>query len=293
MTTNSPIANLPIPELTDPPNGPAAFQALANALDPITIPRFASASARDLKIPSPSDGQHAYLTDSHSLTVYKADLGAWTPYSFGRSPQLDKFTATGTWTKPDGARSVWVRIVGGGGAGGGANGAVAPNVACGGSGGAGGYSESWYDANDLPATVAVTIGNNGSGSTGGTGGSGTATTFGAFMTANGGSGGGPGTATQTTATAAAGVGGTATGGNLVNAQGQNGSVGQIVGGAFTYYQKGAASPFGSGGAAATSSSGNGDAASGFGSGGGNSIANTTSRAGGAGAKGIAIIVTFF
>lgn len=293
MTTNSPFANLPIPELTDPPNAPAAFQSLANALDPIVIPRFASASARDLKIPSPSDGQHAFLTDSHALTVYKADAGAWVPYSYALAPQSDKFANSGTWTKPTGARSVWVRVVGGGGGGGGAVGGVNPNVANGGSGGAGGYAESWYDANDLPATVAVTIGSAGSVTVGGAGGAGGASTFGALITANGGGGGGLGASTTGDQTAGQGTGGTATGGNLLNMQGENGMIGQIIGGKQTFYQRGGSSQLGSGGSASQSVAVNGDPASGAGAGGGNGIANTTSRAGGAGTKGLVIVTTYF
>lgn len=293
MTTNSPFANLPIPELTDPPNAPAAFQGLANALDPIVIPRFGSASARDLKIPAPSDGQHAYLTDSHALTVYKADVGAWVPYSYAMAPQTDKFTNSGTWTKPTGARSVWVRIVGGGGGGGGAVGGVSPNIANGGSGGAGGYAESWYDANDLPASVAITIGAAGSATVGGAGGTGGTTSFGALMTANGGAGGGVGSSTTGDQTASQGAGGTATGGNLLNIQGENGMIGSVMGGKQTFWQRGGSSPLGSGGSAAQSGAGNGDPASGFGAGGGNANANTTSRAGGAGSKGTVIVTTYF
>lgn len=293
MTTNSPIASLPIPELTDPPNAPAAFQSLATTLDPIVIPRFASASARNLKIPTPSDGQHAYLTDSHSLFVYRADSAAWVPYSYAMAPVSDKFVNSGTWTKPAGARSVWVRVVGGGGGGGGAVGAVSANVACGGSGGAGGYAESWYDANDLSATVAVTVGAAGGVTVGGAGGNGGTSSFGAFITCNGGTGGGLGTATTTDQTAGAGVGGAATGGNLLNVQGENGMVGAIMGGKTTFYQRGGSSQLGSGGAAAISASGNGDPASGAGAGGGNSIANTTSRSGGVGTKGLVIVTTYF
>lgn len=293
MTTNSPIAGLPIPEGTDPPNAPAAFLSLATTLDPIVIPRFASASARDLKIPAPSDGQHAYLTDSHALYVYQADTAAWVPYSYAKAPLTTKFANDGTWTKPAGARSVWVRIVGGGGGGGGAQGGTNPAIANGGSGGAGGYAESWYDAADLPASVAITVGAAGSVTVGGAGGAGGNTTFGGLMTANGGAGGGVGTSTTGDATAGAGVGGTATGGTLLNVQGEGGATGQVIGGKQTFYQKGGSSFFGSGGQAAVSAGANGDPANGSGAGGGNGIANTTSRSGGAGTKGLVVITTYF
>ncbi|WP_443190010.1 glycine-rich domain-containing protein [Micromonospora sp. CB01531] len=291
MATNSPIANLPRPELTDTPNAPAAFLSLTNALDSLVIPRFSSASARDLAIPAPVDGQHAFLTDSHALFVFKADLGQWTPYSYARAPQTSLFSADGTWLKPAGARSVWVRVQGSGGGGGGAVGGGGNAV--GGSGGAGGYAESWYDAAALPPTVIITVGNAGTGTVGGSGGTGGQATFGGLITCAGGGGGGLGPNTAVDQTASAGSGGTATGGNIINVQGENGMVGQVIGGKSTFYARGGGSPFGSGGAAAVSNSVNGDPASGAGAGGGNAMAGGTSRAGGAGSKGVVIVTTFF
>lgn len=81
MTTLSSIAKLPRPELTDPPNAPTAFINLTNALDPLVIPRFNGPTARDTAIPSPGAGQHAYLTDSNSLTRYDSDAGQWVSYN--------------------------------------------------------------------------------------------------------------------------------------------------------------------------------------------------------------------
>lgn len=292
MATSSPFANLPRPSLSDPPNAEAAFVNLTNALDPIVIPKFTSGPARDLKIPSPTDGQHAFLTDSHTLYVYKADLGEWVPYSYARLPEVVRFDANSNWTKPAGARTVWVRVQGGGGAGGGAVGGSG-TIACGGSGGAGGFSESWYNADDLTSSVSITIGAGGSGTVGGNGGNGGVSQFGSYMTANGGTGGQVGAATTGTNSAGAGVGGTASGGNQTNFQGENGNIGQVLNGSATFFQRGGSSALGSGGAAAVTTSGNGDPARGWGSGGGNALANTTSRAGGAGSQGTIIVITFF
>ncbi len=75
MASQSAIAKLPRPDLIDPPNGPSAFQNLTDALDLITIPKFASAAARDATIPIPSGGQHAWLTDSQTLTEYTTTFG--------------------------------------------------------------------------------------------------------------------------------------------------------------------------------------------------------------------------
>lgn len=127
MATNSVIANLPRPELTDIPNAPTAFNDLTDALDLITIPRFSSASARDLVITAPTDGQHAYLTDSHTLTRYNSGVAAWITYSTtgtssivsSKSTDTFSFTnttpATGTqvvstvFTAPP-SGSVWVNL---------------------------------------------------------------------------------------------------------------------------------------------------------------------------------------
>lgn len=62
-------------------------QALANALDPMVIPRFANAAARDAAFPSPQDGDTCYRTDRSSRQVYSAATGAWTSqYGFVFGP---------------------------------------------------------------------------------------------------------------------------------------------------------------------------------------------------------------
>lgn len=84
MATLSAIAKLPRPELTDPPNAISAFVNLTNTLDKIVIPLYASAPARDVDIPSPTPGQHAFLNDSDSLTVYSDSAGRWLTYTAGQ-----------------------------------------------------------------------------------------------------------------------------------------------------------------------------------------------------------------
>lgn len=84
MTTLSSIAKLPRPELTDPPNAPTAFVNLTNVLDTLVIPKYSSASARDTAIPAPTQGQHAFLNDSDSLTVYSDSAGRWITYAAGQ-----------------------------------------------------------------------------------------------------------------------------------------------------------------------------------------------------------------
>lgn len=80
-TTN--ISGLPFPELSDQPDGPDAFEDLANALDPIVTPKYANATARDAANPSPSEGTHAYLNDINALTWYSGSAweGTWKSYT--------------------------------------------------------------------------------------------------------------------------------------------------------------------------------------------------------------------
>lgn len=80
MATQSNIAKLPRPDLADPPNGPSAFTSLTNALDLLVIPRFNNAAARDATITSPTGGQHAWLSDSSTLTVWSTTISQWLTY---------------------------------------------------------------------------------------------------------------------------------------------------------------------------------------------------------------------
>lgn len=70
MTLQTPINSIPYPELTDIPNALVDFQNFANAIDGSMIPRFASATARDAAITSPTDGNFGYRTDIHALQYY-------------------------------------------------------------------------------------------------------------------------------------------------------------------------------------------------------------------------------
>ena len=111
-------------------------------------------------------------------------------------PDVQTFTASGTWTKPANGEMALIQAWGAGGSGG----RGTDTNQGGGGGGGGAYVERWMPVDDLTATVAVTIGAGGasvntSNTAGNAGGN---TTFGSVVTAYGGGKGGNG--------AAAGVG---------------------------------------------------------------------------------------
>lgn len=107
------------------------------------------------------------------------------------SADIQEFASSGTWTKPAGAKKVYVQAWAGGGSGSKSN---AGGNAVGGGGG-GQYIDVWMNASDLAGTVTVTVGdggtsisaNNTNGNSGGN------TTFGSHLTATGGNGGITGT----------------------------------------------------------------------------------------------------
>lgn len=138
------------------------------------------------------------------------------------SVSVQTFTTIGIWTRPTGKSIARVLCIGAGGGGGsGANGATGTNKPGGGGGGGGGASINDFYITDLPATVPITIGTGGAGAVaqsgtvpGSAGANGTATTFGTYLSADGGQGGSVG-------------GGGASGGNSL---GGNGGGGTFTGG---------------------------------------------------------------
>jgi hypothetical protein len=141
---------------------------------------------------SVEERRYALLKHTHDA----ASIGEQRP-----SIDVQTFTADGTWTKPDGARIVFVRVVGGGGGAGSGGVRALNNVNRGGGSGEGGFiSERTYLASDLGSTESVVVGQGGLGgsavgtapSAGNGGTNGGTSNFAGVLSAQGGAAGGGG-----------------------------------------------------------------------------------------------------
>lgn len=164
--------------------------AAVKAFDPTYYATAAQGSTADSAVQPGDDADtlgSGDATDGWVLTADGAGGAAWEAPAGSATTNVQEFTSSGTWTKPDGVTFVQVYIVGGGG--GGSNGVTTSY----GGGGAGGEGFVYtFLAADLGATETVTIGAGGSGGASGgnnLGGAGGDTTFGSHVTVFGGIGG--------------------------------------------------------------------------------------------------------
>jgi hypothetical protein len=219
-------------------------------------------------------------TNTYVLTADSAEATGvkWAAGGGGiSSADIQEFTSSGTstWTKPAGAKMVYVLLYGGGGGGGSgrkrSSSGLATAAAGGGAGGAGGRTELWIPASALGSTVTVTVGAGGTGGaanttndTNGIAGSGqTNSSFGSFALARAGSSGSGGsTSTGSGASSGGGLAETTSSSSLYTSDGGSGST--IIG------SNGSRGGYKSGGGAG---------------GGGFTASSTTERSGGTGGLG--------
>jgi hypothetical protein len=239
-------------------------------------------------------------TDAYVLTADSTQSSGvkWAPGGGGggaASADIQEFTSTGssTWTKPAGAKFVYVLMFGGGGGGGSgrkrSSGGLATAATGGAGGGGGGRTELWIPASLLGATETVTVGAGGTGGAAQTtddtdGNSGTIgdnTTFGSLGTARGGGLGNPGsTANSTGGAGGGGLGEFAQGDSRYTATGAAGN--NTTGG---IGNRGGYRPGGGGGAGGFAASSTVLRAGGDGGRGGSLFDTSTSSTGGGGTAG--------
>lgn len=216
-----------------------------------------------------------------------------------RTIQTQKFTASGTWNKPIGAREVKYEVVAGGGGGGGAAAAVSGEHAAASGGGAGGTSIGILDASSLAVSVTVTVGAGGAGGAAGAnnGVAGGQSSFGGHAVASGGAAGNGSGSSGATFGVAGAAGGIGTTGDVLSRGGAGGygfgggNLGASGNGGDSHYGGGP-----SGRAAGTNAQSlAGVAADGYGAGGSGGLTTSTggAAAGGAGAAGIVVVTTYF
>lgn len=272
------IANAGGPQFEDPITAAVGAVRLGNTGARVQV----GAGTPEGTVSAPVGSLFLRTDGGASTTVYAKESGAsttgWVPYgsSAPLPPDVQVFTASGSWAKPAGAVLVQVAALGGGGGAGSGRRGAAGSVRCGGGGGGGaGFGFYTLPASVVGANVTVTVGTGGAGGTavatdntdGSVGTSGGVSTFGSHLRASGGIAGAGGTAS-------AGTGGGA-GTSVIS--GTAGGAASGTGSAGTAAVSGAGATGGGAGGGITSA----DVASAGGNGGSNISVNGSQSAGGA------------
>jgi hypothetical protein len=266
-------------------------------VEPESGPLYARAAAFDAAI----------LAAQTDITDAEIDLGALDVRTdaleaAASSPDVQYFTSSGNWTKPAGAKRVFVECQAGGASGGGAAATSAGQAAEGAGGGGGGYVAHWFDADDLDTTVGVTVGDGGAAAAAGASGNdGEASIFSGQIEAHGGLAGTGGAAAVGPDRPKAGEGGAggAVGGgptpDIIH-QGGDGGPGIVVATAVTVRRNVGGSSFMGGEPSSNPTQANIGGVSGSRGSGGSGARNGASqsaRAGGAGGDGRVRVTTYF
>jgi hypothetical protein len=201
---------LPLPAVASVPNGTEySFRMIGGGgLDGIGNRVTVQGSGAEIV---ELDVNYELLVVDHEL-AFRSNGTKWVRLYESRSRITEVFTASGTWTRPEGVRYAKALVIGGGG-----SGAKDSTATVGGGGGGGGAAIGTYDVSGA-GSQAVTVGAGGApvtaasaaGNTGGT------SSFGALASATGGAGG------QTNSHG--GNGGLGSGGDI-NARGNDGGQG--------------------------------------------------------------------
>lgn len=228
-----------------------------------------------------------------NISNYSGAPNIAAPLMSGRLLNVQVFNSSGTYTPTLGTNSIVVEVQGAGGAGGGSLATSSSQASVGGAGAAGSYAKSRLTSGF--AGAAVTIGAGGTGVSGSNGNSGGSSSFGS-ITAPGGGGGIAGILSSTFPILnGTGIpGAAATGGNIVNSNGDAGGSGFCNTNSAGISGKGGNSVFGGGAPARANSTGNGTNASTPGSGGSGALtlASGAAATGGNGANGIVIVYEY-
>lgn len=244
-----------------------------------------------VKTPS---GSGVAVPAGSTATLFGDGVNITTGYAPGTLLNVQRFTASGAYTPTVGTKKIVVEVQAAGGGGGRTGYTATDKVSIATGGGGGGYAKSQLLVSDITAPLALTVGTGGAvGTTSpGNGTKGGDSTFGSLITCTGGTGG-YGQAQAVPPLSCTGqLGGSATGGNLLNIPGCSSGGGNSPSLTSSLVSNGGDSVLGAGGFSPTNTNVNGGDARGYGAGGGgcNSAAQpSASFVGGKGSDGIIIV----